>query len=182
MGKITYKINGTEISLDCNRLQEPSIFMMLQNKELSIPNIDVEDFYKRFPVGISISEKLQEMMNYVNARESIVDFRTAFKLNTLLLPLIQELFYNDSIFSILDKVFTTYDPNSLIKQQIYSSVTEDMVGKETDFNSAKFVELLNKVLASLLVSSYYFLDFDYTFFTDFIKGSTNSLIPFVYGE
>lgn len=182
MEKITYKLNGKEFNLERDNIQDVVLFVMLNGKELTIPNIGVQDFYNKFPLNESIVDKLDDVITYVNCKEPGDYYGTAFKVITLLIPYIENLCYTKTILTLMNKVLDNYDKEMTLKNTIFESVKEDVKEFEDDIESEKFEDLLNRVIASLLISPYYFLDFDYNFFKDFIKGSTSSLIPIVYGK
>lgn len=182
MDLLTYTINGNVMKLMTKTAEKYALFQMINGKDIVI-NIDTNYFYNTFKAYDYSLDKWSEVeiLGYIdNYLKYSNEYEKVFSTLTLVLPFI----YNketDEMLACLNHIIELYDPEKVIKSQIANIVNEMSESIDSDVTSDKKIELINKVMAAVLITPYHFINFDNEFFTDFIKGATKSLVPYVYG-
>lgn len=175
MRKITYTLNGMEITIGGSEDYMRS-FDPLEDMEIEIPSVDVKDFYEKFPVGISVKENFDAIVNYIDTAEDKDYVRTAFRINMLLIPLVQNVEMLDDILSIMGMAFDVYDKECIMKKTIKEITTKTCEEYNVDTYSKNFEDIYYTVVASMITSPQYFIRFDNDFFKSIVRATANALI------
>lgn len=179
MRKITYTLNGMEITIGGSEDYMRS-FSQLEDMDIEMPSVDVKDFYEKFPVGISVKENFSDIVKYIDNVEDKDYFGTAFRVNMLLIPLIQNVEMLDDILCMMTMAFDVYDKKALVRRSIKELTT--MTGKvyNLDTESEKFMEIYYTVVASMITSPQYFIRIDHDFFESTVCTTASALIEDLY--